>query len=355
MPSSTKATLTQAGFTVCIGNGKDDDELLCGYKHGSQPIIDQSDNIKAIKCCYMAAKPGEDFCIHIAYNHPRRRGSKTRNAGFRAYVFIDGICVTDEFWPAEKLNVGDRELEIVGYRGFDNSASRFCFKQRQSTDNDLSIQESQLSDSWLGTILVGVFWCNYHVIEDEDEDERDERFVEEQLNQMFCAEALGSPLHERKQGAEFDIGVEYAPRNAQPVDDDELIYYHTDKATKKGFEFIFHYRRPEWLLAKGIAPQSPLEPGDNPVQQSPTPTVKHEEECTNKLVPIVKPTSPPRTRSSTRTEMGRETSSLARGTRSPSQRQESETRSPKVERRASKRLAPREQSTMCPTKRVKRA
>ncbi|KAG8771795.1 hypothetical protein FRC12_003402 [Ceratobasidium sp. 428] len=339
--------LTQAGITVCIGNGgKDDDQLVPGYRHRAHSNTGQG-NIKSTRCCYMSAKPGERFCVHVAYDHRCRRGSRIKSSGFRVHVFVDGVYITDEFWPAEKLDNGHPELGIVGYRGAKDSA-----KNNSSTHG-----EQQLEEDWLGTILVQVHWHNYQYII-EDEDELDEFFVEELLDQALSTEVLGNPLHELKQGAKFDVGVEYAPDSAEPIDEAPEPIYHFSEAAEEGLGFIFRYRRPDWLVAEKIAPRSLLEPRDDQAQSTPAPPVKreqveHEPEGEYMNGSIIKPTSPPRTRSSTRTEIKRETSSLARGTRSPSQHQRPETQSPVAERRASKRLASREQSTARSAKRVK--
>ncbi|KAG8714069.1 hypothetical protein FRC09_018028 [Ceratobasidium sp. 395] len=328
MSTRTEAQLTQGEVTVSIGTrGGAKDKTVPGYGHNvlsAQAVKDLND-VEAGAWCYISAIPGQKFCVHVTSGHPGRH-PKYKDAGLRVNVSIDLVLVASVFWPPENLEKGEHEFELTDCEVVGGKCD-FVFGDRKSTESDLSEDQGINDRDWIGTIVVQPCWCNYDILDDPELLEEQE--VDDLLEQMYIAEKLGTPVDERMKGVEFDIGIEYNPRKKRPSP--KKTAYSIHDPLEKGFAYVFRYWRPALLVAEGIAPRGLLRHGKNKAQST----------RMKKPKPILKPRSRPGTRLWTRTKIKRETSSPVRGTCLPSQRREAETKSPKVERRASKRLASR--------------
>ncbi|KAG8711007.1 hypothetical protein FRC08_016443 [Ceratobasidium sp. 394] len=268
------ASLSQGGFTVCIGNKGDDqsDLTLPGYRHRPQKFSGDPGLRVHGKECTIPSTPGEEFCIHVAYNHSQR-GSRVAGAGFCVVVLFDDAWATAVFWPAEELEQGGGELEITEFLGVGGGKCDLRFIRRELTD-DNPAEDEEPDIEWLNTISVRVYWA--FETPPGTTDEEDEAAVEDLLYWLECIDILTSPLNERK-GVKYSTGIEYAPGKEQVVEEPETKKYWIQPANNQDYWFVFHHRHPAWLVAKGIAPRSILPSKENAKSSTSTPIIKSEE------------------------------------------------------------------------------
>ncbi|KAG9123253.1 hypothetical protein FRC07_015188 [Ceratobasidium sp. 392] len=275
------AELTQGGITVGIGNAqKDNDRFLDGFQHRPVMFLDSvAKNIHSLEC-HIPATPGQQFCIHVAYDKGSSEASSANGAGLQADICLEkSSWVADVYWPTTELEDDNCEFEIEDYpvneQGIYKGRCPFRFKQRTIIkDNPTGAKDPD--DYWLATITVRVYWA-FPDETSETEDQVDARCVEERLLEEQCSNELNEPLDKRTNTAKYELGIEYVPENARAdLEQGPEREYKVKKAENKEYQFIFKYRTIEWLVDQKIAPRSRLPKSSNRGSSTPSSSMEHE-------------------------------------------------------------------------------
>ncbi|KAG8711006.1 hypothetical protein FRC08_016442 [Ceratobasidium sp. 394] len=272
-----EAKLTLGGITVGIGTADDDDHYIQGFDHHNVKFPNVPYIIHAREC-FIPVVAGQKFCIHVSY---APGGSRVKGAGIQAEVYLEGACAAHVFWPAQDFKRGRCEFEITDFP-VGEEVCTLRFSQRKLTE-DKPPEDEEPDKWWLGTVAMRVYWA----FEDkgpETEDQVDENKVENMLYEKKLTTTLNQPLNERDGGAEYDLGIEYAPHKKRetPEQGDETLY-KVQKTGDKEFHFIFSYRKRDWMVAEGIAPRTLLPSLPTPGPSGRSPSIKREESDTPPL------------------------------------------------------------------------